>query len=127
MQPYHSLPRAKLFEKKKTKRLNNLPSNLEKTFYKEWAEEIDSSLDSASQRSILTNQMLSDDVKNYLLATSVFGQDIQLKIDLYLTKGHLNEASFRQKLDPIMKSVIRNDNPIELCSKMFRNLTCKIQ
>ena len=34
--------------------------------------------------------------------------------DLYVTNDRWNEASFRQKLDPISKNVIRNQNPFEL-------------
>ena len=86
-------------------------------FYKEWADEIDKSFELPFQQSILTNQPLSDDVKNYLLATSKFDQDMQSEIDLYVTKGHLNVAIFRRKLDPIAKNVIRNSNPIELVFK----------
>ena len=48
---------------------------------------------------------LTDDVKNFLLATSDYGQEIQSDIDLYVTHGKHNEASFRRKLDPIKKNV----------------------
>ena len=46
----------------------------------------------------------------YLLDTSEFGKGIQSDLDLHVTKGRLNKASFRQKLDTIVKNVIRNDN-----------------
>ena len=35
MNPYISLPGAKLHEVKETKKLNNLPSDLKNTFYKD--------------------------------------------------------------------------------------------
>ena len=38
-------------------------------------------------------------------------------IDLYVTKGTLSETSFRRKLDPIAKNVIRNKNLLELVFK----------
>ena len=30
-----------------------------------------------------------------------------------MTKGRINNASFRQKLDPISKNIIRRQNPLE--------------
>ena len=67
------------------------------------------------QQNIVVNDKLSEDAKNYLLATSEFGQEIQSYV--YARKGKLNDASFSQKLDPIMKNVIRNENSLELVSK----------
>ena len=43
----------------------------------------------------------SDDVQKYILANSDFTKGIQTDINHYLTKGRINNASFRQKLDPI--------------------------
>ena len=57
---------------------------------------------------------MSKDVKNFLLSTSDFGEEIQGELDLYITNGRLNEASFRRRLDPISKNIIQNKNPIEL-------------
>ena len=31
-----------------------------------------------------------------------------------VTKGRINNASFRQKLDPISKNIMRRQNPFEL-------------
>ena len=59
----------------------------------------------------------SEDVKKYFLATSKFGQEIQGEKDLYITNDRLNEASFRQKLDPILRNIIKNQNSIELLFK----------
>ena len=52
-----------------------------------------------------------------MLATSDFGEEIQSEIDLCITRDRLNKASFRRKLDPISKSIIRNQNLIELLFK----------
>ena len=52
-----------------------------------------------------------------MLATSEFGKDVQGEIDLYITNGRLNEASFRRKFDPILRNIIKNQNPIELLFK----------
>ena len=107
------------------KKLTNLPANYEKAFYKERAERIDKLFASPFQQSILTNQLLSNDVKNYLLATSESGQDIQSEIDLYVTKGCLNKTSFRRKLDLIAKNIIRHNNLIELVFKEILKLNAQ--
>ena len=118
MSAYYSLPLLRLYKKEKIKKLNILPLNFEKSFYKSWAEDIDTRIGtSVFQQNIVRNDNPSEDVKNFLLAAYEFGQDIQSDIDLYVTKGKLNEASFRQKLDPIAKNVIRNENLLELVFK----------
>ena len=37
-----------------------------------------------------------------------------MDINHYVTKDRLNNASFRQKLDPISKNILRRQNPLEL-------------
>ena len=49
-------------------------------------------------------------MKNFPLATTEFG-------DLYITNDRLSKASFKQKLDPISKNIIRNSNRLELAFK----------
>ena len=58
--------------------------------------------------------ILSDDVQNYLLATSDFAKGMQTDINHYMTRDKINNASFRQKLDPISKNILRRQNPLEL-------------
>ena len=36
---------------------------------------------------------------------------------MYITRDRLNNASFRQKLDPIVKNIFRRQNPLELVFK----------
>ena len=60
---------------------------------------------------------MSKDAKKFLLATSNFGEEIQGELYLYVTNNRLNEASFRRRLDPISKNIIRDKNPIELLFK----------
>ena len=72
------------------------------------------------QQSIV-NKILSEDVKKFLLATSDFGKEIQRKLNLYRTCGKWNSTSFRRKLDPISKNVIRNQNPIEFLFKHLKH------
>ena len=94
----YSLPRVKL---------NNLLSNFNKSFYKSWAEEIDGAVDSHFKRKTLS-EAPNEDIENYLLVTTEYGQEIQSDIDLHITRDGLNQASFRRKLDPIAKNVIKN-------------------
>ena len=39
---------------------------------------------------------------------------MQTKINHYVTKDRINNASFRQKLDLISKNILRKQNPLEL-------------
>lgn len=67
---YCSLPTGKLHKNEN----NNLPKNFEYDFYKNRLDSIDGSLDSNFQRSLVTNLRLSQDVKNFLLASNKLGQ-----------------------------------------------------
>ena len=84
MAVYYSLPRVKLHEKKKMEKLKNLPSNFKKDFYQSWVKKIKGAFVSYFQRKILF-EAPKEDVKNYLLATTEFGKEIQSDIDLYIT------------------------------------------
>ena len=55
-----------------------------------------------------------DDVQKYLLATADFAKSIQTDINHYVTRGRINTASFRQKLDPISRNIVQRQNPLEL-------------
>ena len=55
-----------------------------------------------------------EDVQKYILATSNFAKEMQTDINNYVTKDRINNASFRQKLDPIKKNNLRRQNPLEL-------------
>ena len=48
------------------------------------------------------------------MATSDFGKSIQTDINHYVTRDRINDASFRQRLDPISKNILRRQNPVEL-------------
>ena len=58
--------------------------------------------------------MPPEDVQKYILATSDFSKGIQNEINHYVTKDRINDASYRQKLDPISKNIFRRQNPLEL-------------
>ena len=48
------------------------------------------------------------------MATSNFAKGMQTDINHYVTRDRINNASFRQKLDPISKNILRRQNLIEL-------------
>ena len=54
-----------------------------------------------------------EDVQKYILATSDFAKSIQTDINHYVTRDRINDASFRQKSDPISKNILRRQNPLE--------------
>ena len=56
----------------------------------------------------------SEDIRKYILATSDFAKGMQTDINHYVTRDRINNTSFRQKLDPISKNIIRRPNPLEL-------------
>ena len=119
---YFLLLRGKLHKKEEIKKLNNLTSNYSRLFYKDRANDVDVDLPSTVANKILAEgQPLTDDIKNFLLGTSDYARVIQLDIDLYVTRGRHNQASFRRKLDPIEKSVWRTENPLALLFKDVAN------
>ena len=56
----------------------------------------------------------NDDVQKYILATSAFAKSIQTDINHYVTRDRINDASLKQKLDPISKNILRWQNPVEV-------------
>ena len=115
----------KLYKKDDVTKLNNITSNYSCLFYKQKVNDVDVDLSSVIVDKIVREgQPLTEDVKIFLVGTSDYAKDIQSEIDLYVTRGRNNEASFRRKLDPIEKSVWRTKIPLAL--KMFQILTHKI-
>ena len=55
-----------------------------------------------------------EDVQKYILATSDFAKSIQTDSNHYVTKDRINDGSFRQRLDPISKNILRRQNTLEL-------------
>ena len=119
---YYSLPRVKLHKKDEIKKLCYLTSNYSRLFYKDRANYVDVDLPSTIANKILAEgQPLTDDIKNFLLGTSDYARSIQSDIDLYVTRGRHNQASFRRKLDSIEKSIWRTENPLALLFKDVAN------
>ena len=110
---FYSSPSGRLHKKTKVERLKKIPAGYKNRFYRDLGDPYDKSFDLNFQRKII-NDAPSEDVKNYLLATSDFGKGMQDDINMYVPRDRLNNASFRQKVNPIAKNVFRRKNPLEL-------------
>ena len=107
------LPTNKLYKKEDTRKLKNFLAGYVGSFYRNLADRIDT--DSDFYWGIANDANIpNEDVQKYLLATSDFAKSMQTDINHYVTKDRINDASFRQKLDPISKNILRRQNPLEL-------------
>ena len=113
------LPTNKLHKKENTRRLKNFLAGYVGSFYRNLAGRTDTSSDFYAKIAQDDNTP-KEDVQKYLLATSNFAKLIQTDINHYVTKDRINDASFRQKLDPISKNILRRQNPLEL---VFGNIS----
>ena len=107
------LPTNKLYKKESTKRLKDFPAGYVGSFYRNLADNIDTTSDFYS-RIAADADIPKEDVQKYILATSDFAKSIQTDINHYVTRDRINNASFRQRLDPISKNILRRQNPLEL-------------
>ena len=99
--------------KNETRQLKNFPEGYIGSFYRNLADNIDDTSDFFS-RITADADIPREDVQKYILATSDFAKSIQTDIHHYVTRDRINNASFRQRLDPISKNVLRRQNPLEL-------------
>ena len=107
------LPANKFYKKENTKKLKNFPAGYVESFYRNLADNINTTSDFYS-RIAADADIPKEDVQKYILATSDFAKSIQIDIDHYVTRERINNASFRQRLDPISKNILRRQNPLEL-------------
>ena len=107
------LPTNKLYKKENTRRLKNFPTGYVGNIYRNLADNINTDSDFYSKIAA-DSDIPKEDVQKYLLATSDFANSIQTDINHYVTTDRINDASFRQKLDPISKNILRTQNPLEL-------------
>ena len=83
-------------------------------FYRNLADRVDNVQSNFLSAISNDTSIPKGDVQKYLLATSDFAKSMQTDINHYVTRDRINNASFRQKLDPISKNIIRRQNPLEL-------------
>ena len=109
------LPTNKLYKKENTRRLKRFPAGYVGNFYRNLADNIDDVTGSDFYSRIAADASIPrEDVQKYILATSDFAKSIQTDINHYVTRDRLNNASFRQKLDPIRKNIFRRQNLLEV-------------
>ena len=113
---FYLLPANKLYKKEDTRQFQNFLAGYVGIFYRNLAGNIDIGLDFYSRITADAN-IPRDDVQKYILATSDFAKSIQTDINHYIMRDRINDASFRQKLDPISKNILRRQNPLELVFK----------
>ena len=95
--------------------MKNFPAGYVGRFYRKPDDGVDNFLVSDVYGRITNDyEMPSADVQKYILATSDFEKGMQTDIKHYVTKDRINNASFRQNLDPISKNILRRQNPLEL-------------
>ena len=88
-----------------------------RNFYRNLADKVDNVQSNFLSAISGDTNIPKDDIQKYLLATSDFAKSMQTDINHYVTKDRINDASFRQKVDPISKNIIRRLNPLELVFK----------
>ena len=112
---FYLLPTNKFYKKEKTKRLKSFPAGYVGSFYRNLANNINNFTGSGFYSRIAADAAIpKEDVQKYILAMSDFGKSIQTDVNQYVTRDRINDASFRQRLDPISKNILRRQNPLEL-------------
>ena len=112
---FYSLSTGKLHKKTKQRRLKNFRTGYVGSFYRNLADKVDNFLRSDFYGEIANDYNIpSEDVQKYILTTSDFAKGMQTDINHYVTKDSFNNASFRKKLDPISKNILRRQNSLEL-------------
>ena len=104
----------KLYKKENTRRLKNFAAGYLGNFYRNLADNIDSLTDCYFYLRIAADANIpKQDVQKHIMVTSDFAKSIQTDINHYVTRDRINNASFRQKSDPISKNILRRQNPLE--------------
>ena len=109
------LPTGTLHKKTEKKRLNIFPAGYVGRLHRNLADNVDNFLRSDFYERIVNDYVIpSEDVQKYVLVTSDFAKGMQTDMNNHLTKDRISNTRFRQKLDPISKSIIRRQNLLEL-------------
>ena len=111
----------KLRKKENTRRLKNFHAGYVGNFYRNLADNVVNFPGSDFYSRIASDANIPrEDVQKYILATSDFAKSIQTNINHYVTRDKINDASFRQKLDPISKIILRRQNHFNIrCRKSY--------
>ena len=116
------LPTNQFVKKENTKRLKNFPAGYVGKFYRKIADNVDNFLSSDFYSRISKNYDIhNDDLQKYILATSDFAKSVQTDINHYVTRDRINDASFREKLDPISKKYYTKAEPYGVSFRVHIN------
>ena len=119
------LPTNQFVKKENTKRLKNFPAGYVGKFYRKIADNVDNFLSSDFYSRISKNYDIhNDDLQKYILATSDFAKSVQTDINHYVTRDRINDASFREKLDPISKKYYTKVEPYGVSFRVHINFSC---
>ena len=125
---FYLLPTGKLHEKAKKRRLKNFPAGYVGSFYRNLVDNVENFIGSDFYGRIANDSNIpAEDVQKYILATSDFAKGMQSDINHYVTKDKINNASFRQKFDPISKNILGKKILWSLFLKIFLLLMQKTQ
>ena len=109
------LPTSTLYKKPEKKKLKNFHAGYVGKFYRNLADNAHNFLGFEFYGKIASDANIpSEDAQKYILVISDFAKGIQTDINDYVTRDRINNASFRQKLDPISKNILGRQNPVEL-------------
>ena len=98
------LPTGKLHKKPEKKKFKIFPADYVGRFYRNLADNVGTFLGSYFYgRTANDANIPSEDLQKYILATSDFAKGMRTDITHYVTKDRLSNASFRQKLDSLVK------------------------
>ena len=112
---FYSLPTGELHKKTKKIRLKNFPAGYVGSFCRNLVDNIDNFIGSDFYGRVANDSNIPPEgVQKYILATSDFANGMQTDTNHYVTRDRINNASFRQKLDPISKNILMRQNPLEL-------------
>ena len=91
---FFSLPTGKLHKKEKPKKLEYFHAGYVGNLYRNFADNVNKFLGAEFYGRIANDaNLLSEDVQNYILATSDFAKGIQNDINHYVTRDRINDAS----------------------------------
>ena len=111
---FYLLPTNKLYKKENTRRLKNFPAGYVGNFYRNLNDKVDNVQSNFLSAISADTNIPKEDAQKHLLATFDFAKFMQTDINHYVTRDRINDASFRKKLDPISKNILRRQNPLEL-------------
>ena len=93
--------------------MKNFPARYVGSFYRNLTDNVDNFVGSDFYGRIANYSTIpAEDVQKYILGTSDFAKGMQSDINHYVTKARINNASFRQKLHPISKNILRQQKPV---------------